>query len=202
MRRPEPHHIDNLLDDLAGYTGHKPLKALRDELHQIGHRARIPSAPDSTAGPRDGPGGQPTTSDHDDGPVALTAVEAAAHNRTNHHDTLNEHFFAAISHLDQAVASLGAMHTHLAKITRPTAKTTTADPCLVCTRAAILEAGGRTPQAYQTGTVGGRLDHATPLCETHYDCVRRVFGRLPTDAEARDHDRTGRWRIRQLANPA
>ena len=48
------------------------------------------------------------------------------------------------------------------------------------------------------GTVAGRLDLSCWLCEPCYDFVRK-FDRLPTQEEASNHARTGKWRTRQPA---
>jgi hypothetical protein len=150
--------------------------------------------------PRGGEGGSPDE-------TKLTAVEAAASSRIAAdkataqrrralgHDPVHEHTMRALRSVLDAVELLQVAEAAMVAITRLTSEAPLDSPaCDLCT-----EHGLSNPRPWDTfGTVGGRLPKQLHLCRTHRFFIEDN-GRPPTADETKQHDRTGKWKLRATA---
>lgn len=105
-------------------------------------------------------------------------------------DAHRKHTLKACAELDALMTSFNRLEGHLTQITRLINPNEARMPdCVPCAAAGVHHT------SIHWGTVGGRLAEPTHVCAKVYEFVRRHH-RLPTSAEASNHDRTGRWRVR------
>lgn len=135
---------------------------------------------------------------------ALTTVEAAvvARDQGLVRDRHHQLAVRAVHALDQAVVAVQTVFAALASIDDLVGTVSVAPKtCDHCT--GRRGEGNDRPVAVR-GSVGGRLDRSLGLCAACYGFVTQTApagseaGYLPTDAQIRDHEHRGRWKIRAL----
>lgn len=176
--------------DLPKLTRHMHAALLRDQTGS--------TTPDGLS--RGGEGGSPNE-------TKLTSVEAAAsariaqdqakleRRRTLGHDPIHEHTMRAFRSILRAVEELQIAEHAMVAIDRLTSEAPLDSPaCELC-----VEHGLPNPRPWETyGTVGGRLTKQLHLCRTHRSFIEDN-DRPPTTDETKQHDLTGKWKLRTPA---
>lgn len=150
------------------------------------------------------PDGYPTSGGGSRGSgIATSATERAAVALADNdivRDRHHELTVRATTALEDAVIALNTLASALLSIDDLTdTKGPVPKTCAHCT--GKRGAGNDRPIAHR-GTVGDRLERAMDLCEGCWSAVRWSAaansrdGKLPTDAQIRHHEETGRWRLR------
>lgn len=200
-RLPTDSAIDHLLESLrklsqAPRTGQpRRIDSIETRLRAAVRRDRTGTvAPDGY--PAGGSGGN--SNGHTNGSTteraALALVESRFQDR--HHDLTA----LAVAKLDGIVAGLQHLIAALDAIDDLTR--TTGPAARHCAHCEGKRGEGNDLPVAHRGTVGDRLERAIDLCKPCYSFVERTAaagthtGYLPTDAQIRDHEARGRWRMR------
>lgn len=183
MSIPKPERVADMVRTIEQIN----LRKLREDLTFAVRRERL-CGTNLADGYSNGAGGN-GSSDHADPTVSAILSREQARK-----DRLRECTHTAVDNLARAVKALVACESALHSMAVAVAdQPITPTGCDLCTAAGLKD---RTWE--HRGSVGGRLDRDLYLCTAHYQYVHRT-GEAPSEAQTRQWDMTGSWRIRETA---